>query len=186
MIYQNYSDVVTDDLAKGAILNPEFPGFLEDYLVLHCLIRKYKPKTFLEIGTKVGTGTNVICNAGEPWGMKVFSLDLPQEWGNRSNQYAGAKLIGSVCKRKFTQLWNDSMEFDYEGGYEGIFIDGEHDYHHPFHESVESMKAGIGLIIYHDADITEVGNAIENVYKHNTEYTLYRVENTRMAYAIKK
>jgi len=35
-----YSDIVTPELMRGALLNNEFQGFREDYAVLHCLLRK--------------------------------------------------------------------------------------------------------------------------------------------------
>ncbi len=186
MIYQNYNDIVSDELIKGAIFNDEFAGFHEDYAVIHCLIRKYRPQKFLEIGTNTGTGTNIICNAGSEWGIDVYSIDLPQDLSSRASEYLGESYIGTNCKRSYTQLWGDSMSLDYNLGYDGIFIDGEHNYTHVIHESKESIRAGIKYIIYHDSDIEGVYNAIRDAFATTDDYIVYRVINTRITYAIRK
>lgn len=41
-----FSNIVKDPYQCQAIIRNDFPGFKEDYLVLHCLIRKYVPQTF--------------------------------------------------------------------------------------------------------------------------------------------
>jgi predicted O-methyltransferase YrrM len=77
-----FCDVVSLPYSKNAIIRDDFPGFKEDYLALHCIIRKYKPRRFIEIGTSTGSGTNVICRAigiHRKWinFKKVFSIDVP-------------------------------------------------------------------------------------------------------------
>lgn len=211
MIEQTYSDIVTPELLAGAIENNEYHGFREDYHLLHCLIRKYQPKTFCEIGTNMGTGTNIICNAIEPFSAwegdfpnannwvktegLVYSLDLPTELAHISLQHPisegkGDK-VGERCKFPFTQLRGDSMTFDFtEYPCEGYFIDGEHDYIHPYRESGFALMIGAKIVIWHDADITDVGKAINDVFKDNQlirdSYDLYRVTDTRIAYALRK
>jgi predicted O-methyltransferase YrrM len=185
MITQFDNDIITNELAEGAILNTGFPGFVIDYLVLHCLIRKYQPTFFLEIGTNTGVGTNIICNAGKLWGMEVTSLELSPVMAEKSKQYPSAERIGSACKRKFVQLLGDSIELDYEG-YEAAYIDGEHDYQHPLFEGLSCVGANFDLIIYHDADIPEVEMAIKDTFINNNDYDVYRIENTRIAYAKRK
>lgn len=205
MINQTYSDIVTPELLAGAIENNEFEGFREDYHVLHCLIRKYQPKTFFEIGTNMGTGTNIICNAILPSDRKydvglkgiVYSLDLPTELAHISLQHPisegkGDK-VGINCKFAYTQLRGDSMEFDYSKyPCDAYFIDGEHDYQHPFVETREVVRNKPKLIIWHDADISEVWKAITDVFNDTGlwvkegEYDLYRVTDTRIAYALRK
>lgn len=193
MINQTYADIVTPELLAGAIENNEYHGFREDYHVLHCLIRKYMPTSLLEIGTNMGTGTNIICNAGKAWMMKVYSLDLPTELAHISLQHPisegkGDK-VGSNCKFAFTQLRGDSMTFDFsQYPCDAYFIDGEHDFNHPFKECNEVQRLNPKIIIFHDADIPEVWSAIHNsinVYG-GMKYNLYRVTDTRIAYALKK
>lgn len=191
MITQTYSDIVTPELLTGAIENNEFEGFKEDYHVLHCLIRKYKPISLFEIGTNCGTGTNIICNAGKNWLMKVYSLDLPTELAHVSLQHPisegkGDK-VGINCKFGYTQLRGDSMVFDYsEYPCEAYYIDGEHNYEHPFWESTQVFKYSPKIIIWHDSDIPEVWNAINDAWNLTDGYDLYRVTGTRIAYALRK
>lgn len=190
MIQQVYSDIVTPELLAGAIENNEFEGFLQDYHVLHCLIRKYQPTTFFEVGTNCGSGTNIICNAGKNWLMKVYSLDLPTELAHISLQHPisegkGDK-VGSNCKFAYTQLRGDSMEFDYSKyPCDAYFIDGEHDKNHVSAETARALLQNPKMLIYHDADISGVWEGIKN-HLPNDYYELYRVTDTRIAYALRK
>jgi hypothetical protein len=191
MIEQKLSDIVTPELESGAIYNEEFTGFREDYLVLHCLIKKYLPKSLMEIGTNTGVGTNIICNANPA--MDVYSLDLPPELAHISLQSPesegkGNHRIGSNCIFPFTQLFGNSLEYDYSKLYpiEAFYIDGEHCYKNVIHESREAIKAKSMLIIWHDSDIKEVYNAIAEAFKENKKYELFRVTDTRIAYAVRE
>ncbi len=177
-------NVASKDLVEGAILNNEYQGFKEDYLVVHSLIRKYSPTSLMEVGTNKGTGTKIMCNANPS--MKVYSLDLPYELADVS--LSEGNHTGSYCKFPFTQLWGDSTEYDYSQHYplEAWFIDGEHNYENPFKESKEAIKSGAKLIIWHDADMKQVYKAITDAFKGNKDYTLFRVIDTRIAYAVKK
>lgn len=192
MINQTYKDIVTPELLTGAIENNEYDGFLQDYHVLHCLIRKYKPTSLLEIGTNMGTGTNIICNAGKNWMMQVYSLDLPTELAHISLQHPisekkGDK-VGSNCKFHYTQLRGDSMVFDFARiPCDAYYIDGEHDTRHAEHETLQALKQSPKLIIWHDSDIPEVMQGILNAFDFaKPDYDLYRVTDTRIAYAVKK
>ncbi len=186
-----YSEIVTDELSAGAILNEEYHGFKEDYLALHCLLRKYGIKSVFEVGTNMGTGTKIIANAIGPEG-KVFSLDLPTELAHISLQHpineGKGDSVGHRCDLPFEQLRGDSMTFDYSPykGVEAFFIDGEHDYEHPYHEAEAAIRAEAKLIIFHDADMEEVAKAIENsfIYAMGECYQVFRVTDTRIAYAV--
>lgn len=183
MIVINYDMVVTDELLQGNIDNNEFEGFLFDYRVLHCLIRKYKLNRFLEIGCNMGIGTKIIKNAIEDG--EVFSLDLPTELAHISLQ---GNAVGHRCGLPFTLLRGDSLKFDYSQLYpiDGWFIDGEHDYEHPNHEAKQAIKSGASLICFHDADIECVDRAIRDAFLGNEDYLVFRVFGTRICFAIKK
>lgn len=190
---QSLKNIVTPALMQGAILNEEYTGFKEDYSVLHCLLKKYKPKRFLEIGTNMGTGTMIIKNAlGE--GSEVFSLDLPTHLAHASLQHpimeGKGDNVGIKCTLPFTQLRGSSLEYDYKPLYplHGWFIDGEHIYQNVFAETGFAIKSKAKIIIYHDTDIADVFNAIVDSFdKHNgnKHYTLYRVFDTRISYALR-
>jgi spermidine synthase len=106
MIQQHYSEVVSAELLKGNIDNNEFDGFLQDYRVLHCLLKTYNPKSVFEIGTNMGTGTNIICNALPD--AQVYSLDLPTELAHKSLQHPISEgkgdLVGSRCTFPYKQF----------------------------------------------------------------------------------
>ncbi len=181
-----YEDIINGPLTDGRIFHTHDP-FIKDYTVLHLLIKAHKPMTFLEIGTHIGEGTNIICNAGE--GMKVWSLDLPYDKSSMSKQSpvssGKGQSVGKMCNFPYTQLWGDSMEFPYPVC-EGWFIDGEHDYKHPYHETKEAIKQKAKLIIFHDADISDVYHAITDAFEWNKDYELFRVIGTAIAYAVRK
>lgn len=186
-----YKDIVTPELLAGSIENNEYHGFKEDYQVLVCLLKIHKPKRFFEIGTNLGRGTLIMKNALGP-DSEIMSLDLPNELAHISLQHpineTGRDQVGKLCTLPYTQLRGDSMNYDYTQHYpiEGWWIDGEHDYTHPNHESKEAIKSGAKIILYHDSDIPEVYKGIMDAFEGNEDYELYRVNDTRIAYALKK
>lgn len=187
MTNQTFSDIYDEHLAFSAILNTEFKGFKEDYLVLHCLLKMYSPKSVFEVGTNMGTGTEIICNAVP--NSKVYSLDLPTELAHISLQHPisegkGDK-VGSRCKRPFTQLRGDSRTFDFKQyPCEAYWIDAEHTTEAVTHETKQAVKCKAKLIVWHDSDMPEVmAGILAGIGKG---YDLYRVTDTRITYAVKK
>lgn len=184
---QTFADIYDKDIAFNAILNTEYKGFKEDYIILHCLMKMYSPKSVFEVGTNMGTGTEIICNAVP--NAKVYSLDLPTELAHISLQHPisegkGDK-VGSRCKRPFTQLRGDSRTFDFaQYPCEAYFIDGEHTEEAVTIETKQAVKCKAKLIVWHDADMPEVMAGI--VAGLGKGYELCRVEDTRIAYAVKK
>lgn len=202
MITQTFADIVTPELSEGAFIHDVFPGFKEDYLVLHCLLRKHFPEAIkadksggyaisvFEVGTNVGNGVNVIASA-LPYAY-IYSLDLDFKTMKRnSKQYpvgsSGEDRVGSEAKFSYKQLRGDSMSFEYEKyPCDAAFIDGEHDYKHPHHETRQVLKWKPKLVIYHDSDIPEVMAGIVEGMGKTRSYDLYRVTDTRIAYLLKK
>lgn len=192
MIKQTYNDIVAPELLRGAIENNEFHGFKQDYHVIHCLLKIYKPKTLFEVGTNLGRGTMIMKNAlGND--SQVFSLDLPTKLAHISLQHPineghGDK-VGSLCKLPFTQLRGDSMTFDFsQYPCEGYYIDGEHTQKAVEHETKQVLKLSPKIVIYHDTDLIEVMQGILNgldASPNANEYTLYRVSDTRISYLLK-
>jgi lipopolysaccharide assembly outer membrane protein LptD (OstA) len=80
------------------------------------------------------------------------------------------------------------MVFDYKTIYpiNGWFIDGEHDTLHAEHECKEAIKSKAKLIVLHDADMSEVMQGIFSSSKNGKNYELYRVDGTRILYAVRK
>lgn len=171
--------LINPALSQGAILNEEFEGFKTDYLVLHCLLRQYKPGTVWETGTNTGSGTKIITNAVPL--AAVFSLDLPIEESDAKER------TGKNCDLPFTQLFGDSMTFNYANfPCEAYFIDGAHTFEHVLHETTEILKLKPKLMIYHDSDLKCVFDAIVKGFEDNDDYILTRVIDSRIFYAVRK
>ncbi len=195
-------------IQKKAIIRNDFPGFKEDYLVIHCLIRKYKPKTFMEIGTSSGMGTKVICNAlglkRDFWKfwkrkeekiekeIKVFSIDVPPGTDPKilypHGEDGHPKKAGEMCHLPYRQIFGNSFNFDFSPYYplKGWFIDGKHNYKFVKNDTELALKSNPIIIIWHDADIQEVNEAITEVMKQHDDYDLFRVLGTRIAFAVRR
>ncbi len=200
--YQELSSdqIITPALIKGAYLRHDFPGFKEDFSVIHCLIRKYKPANILEVGTSHGYGTRVLCVA---FGVRpffslsspVYSIDVPP--GTDANiiypdhEDGHPKLTGRYCKfiYRYHQLFGDSRVFDYSPYYplESWFIDGKHNYEFCSADTLQALKAKPKLIIWHDMQIEEVARAVlDSMDREKDNYNLYRVTDTRIGFALRK
>lgn len=189
MIQQTFEDIYSEELAKDAILNDRHPGFVEDYLMLHCLLRKYKIKSCFEIGTHAGWGAQIIKNAMGKDSL-VYSLDLSNDDASKSAQHPMRNSNGPTggdCSLPFTQLLGDSRTFDYSlYPVESFFCDAEHSYENVFIETKAMIKMKPKLIVYHDADSENVYNAAVDGFAGNEEYELFRIVGTRILYALKK
>lgn len=181
MIIKQFADF---DISPDAIINNEFAGFKEDYLILDSLLRKYNPKSVFEIGTNFGTGTNIICNAVPD--AKVYSLDLPFGQGDKPLYQNGQDRVGINCKRPFIELRGNSTTFDYSlYPCDCYFVDAGHFYENVLAETSKILAEFPDLVIYHDADIPEVMQGIKDGSK-GLDYELYFVEGTRISYLLRK
>lgn len=154
------------------------PLFIDDFWVLHSLLKMAKPMSVFEIGTCTGEGTLIIKNAvGD--GV-VYSLELPLGESTYDIQK-----IGEQCYLPYVQIIGNSKCVDYTHYYpiEAWFIDGAHDYNHVLHETQVALLSTPLLIVWHDADIPEVFEAIKDGLE-GSDYLLYRVKNTRIAFSI--
>lgn len=173
---------------EDALIHDEYTGFKEDYLCIHSLLRKYKPRKILEIGTNIGSGVNVMAKAVP--NAKIYSLDLDYTTMRLdSRQYPigseGEDRVGSAVRVPYTQLRGDSLKYPYATLYpiDAWYIDGEHDYTHAYHESHQAFLSGAELIIWHDTDMEEVMRGITDAI-NDFDYTLIRIIDTRISYAI--
>lgn len=188
MTEQLFKDIYDEELAADAIINDRMEGFDQDYLSLHCLLRKYKIKSCFEIGCHVGFGTKIIKNAlGED--SKVYSLDLPDDLASVSKQHPlseGKAGVGVECDLPFVLLRGDSRFFDY-GEYpcEAYWVDGEHTFLNVRHETKEILKQSPKIVIFHDTDIPEVFQGILHGLVDFDDYDFFRVTDTRIGYLLK-
>ncbi len=173
MIDIPFFEIVKPPFSDGAIERNDFPGFREDYLVLHSLIRKYKPATFMEIGTCDGQGARLIVNAME--GRPVWTVDL---CGTE-----GRPRVGSG----YTQLFRKVGDWAKIPHVEGWFIDGNHEFDGVDSDNYEAFENEARLIIWHDMQIEAVADSVsisESV--RDKHYDFFRVPETRIAYAVRK
>jgi hypothetical protein len=190
-------EVVQPELMKGAVVRDDFPGFREDYQVVHCLIRRYQPERFFEIGTSSGNGTKVICKAMSRRPIwpdtknRVYSLDVPPGT-DPTIIYPGAEdghpaKAGAANRYPYTQLFGNSKSFDVTPylPLHGWFIDGKHDYEYAASDTRLALTADPSLIIWHDLQIDEVAQAVEDVMSERPEYRVRRVSGTRVGYAVR-
>ena len=187
VIEQKYEDVLFD--IDDALINNSHPGFKEDYLVLHSLLRKYKPDSVFEIGTCSGQGVNIISKALIIPEAKIYSLDLDYESMMKNPKEHpigpnGEDRVGNAVNVDYTQLRGDSLTFDYtQYPCEAYFVDGCHNQKHVETESFNAQNLNPKIVIFHDANIPEVWSGITSV--RNTKYNLHRVLGTRIAYYLR-
>ena len=192
-----FHSLATPALSRGASLRNDFPGFREDYLALHCLIRKYQPERFFEIGTSSGRGTKVICRAmsrRRVWPdtrERVFSLDVPPGT-DPSIRYPGGEdghpaRTGSKNPYPYTQVFGDSLTFDVSRylPIDGWFIDGKHDYEHAVSETRTALATDPLIIVWHDMQIDGVLEGATDAMRAAPSYDLRRVSGTRIGYAVR-
>lgn len=187
MILEEFAQIVTADYAGGAIINDDYDGFREDYLVLHCLMRRHEPARIMEVGTHLGVGTKILCNAVPT--AHVMTLDLSNEESEKSAQHPDFRgrgdIVGSRCDLPHEQIFGDSLTYDFSQKYpiDAWFIDGEHDYNHVFREACAAIESQAQLIVFHDADLVAVVRGITEAFREASHYQLHRVNKTRIAYA---
>lgn len=166
-----YSKFLESENSANALINTEFFGFEEDYLVIHCLLKKWNPNVIFEIGTYMGNGCRVMRNCCP--NSKIFTLDIVN--------------CGQYCPPDVTKIVHDSTTYDYSKNYpiDSWFIDGNHTYQNVYHETKQALLSDPNLIIYHDADIPEVYDGILDSFDDNCNknYQLYRVINPPRVYS---
>jgi hypothetical protein len=192
-----YEDVVRRELSRGAVKRKDFPGFREDYLAIHCLLRLHEPKRLFEIGTSTGRGTKVICRAmsDRRWGRpdtadRVFSLDVPPGTDPSviypEGEDGHPQQAGRDNPYPYTQLFGDSKSFDVSPylPIDAWFIDGKHNYEYARSDTELALTSDPALIIWHDLQIEEVERAVEDTVRPLGRYRVRRVGGTRVGYAV--
>lgn len=195
----NYESIVKLPYCKEAVIRDDFPGFKEDYIAIHSIIRKFKPNRIMEVGTSTGLGTNVICNAmmvqkgilGFLHGKrKVISIDVPPGTDAAiiypDGEDGHPQKPGENCSYPYTQIFGSSIKFDFTPYYpiDAWFIDGKHDYEYCSKDTKQALKSDPYLIIWHDMQIKEVYRAVVDTMSGKS-YKVFWINSTRVAYAIK-
>lgn len=154
-----------------------------EVLAIGAMVRILKPDRILEIGTFEGNTTvNLAANA--PASARVFTLDLPPDWGRRyalnvpdihfnaaTGNHTGRQFIDSPHADRITQLWGDSAEFDWDahGPFDFILIDGCHTYEYAVSDTRNALRVlrPGGAIVWHDYGMLEdVSRAVDECSRH--------------------
>ncbi len=171
--------IVLEHLSGGGINTP-----VDELAYLALLTRACQPSSIFEIGTFRGrTALNFALNSPEE--CTVWTLDLPpdkresfQDTTNLADasligvSYTGADYKGKDCEGKISQLYGNSVEFEfspYFGKMDIVFVDGAHHYEAASSDTLnalEMVKPG-GLIIWHDfanyGDYNDVTRAVLDI-----------------------
>lgn len=132
-----------------------------EQLCLQVLIRSRGCQTSFEIGTFNG-GTTLLIAETLPEHGQVYTLDLPrvsfdstQHPAHFSGASVGAAYRGSPSARKITQLYGDSLGFDF-GPFEHwadlVLVDGGHEYENGLADSYAALRVvrDGGIILWDD------------------------------------
>lgn len=124
-----------------------------------------QPKTAFEIGTYRGYRTALM--ASQALDCQIYTLDLPPDAAlndvvtdmhliEHSKSVLGESFRGKSWEKRITQLFGDSMEFDfspYTGKMDLIYIDGSHSWEYVVsdtHNAVDMCRPEGGLIVWDD------------------------------------
>ena len=109
---------------------------LLELVCINALISESRPHRLLEIGTLGGRTTlNMVANTHPA--AEIFTLDLPNSDHYRTE--STKDLLG----RRWTQLYGDSLTFDFSPLYDSIdfiFVDANHLYDYVRSDSLQALK----------------------------------------------
>jgi predicted O-methyltransferase YrrM len=172
---------------------------LKELAVLASLTQIVRPKRVFEIGTFRGLSTlHFALNSDED--CRIFTLDLAPE--NRAAAFeetnladravilacqTGAEFRNDPLSRKITQLYGNSISFDYSpyaGSMDLVFVDGAHHYDAVLADTKNGLKMlrPGGMLVWHDfanyGDYNDVTRAIFDVLP---EDSVLQIEDTQLA-----
>lgn len=172
-------------------------GYLDDHqrMLLAALARRTRARTFFEIGTNRGrTAWTVAVN--NP-GLEVFTLDVPEAPAGALGSDDERFLIGrEACGEAFrdtpeaariTQLWGDSMTFDfapYTGRMDLVYVDGAHTYEYVRSDTRHALAllSPGGTIVWDDYGSNPGVYAWLNELAPQLDRPIHHVFGTRMAF----
>lgn len=160
-----------------------------DVCVLLHIVRRYRPKTFLEIGTHRGVTTRIVAEKFPD--LSIVTVDpgdqvsKEERPSNQLEEYLRQEQIGElvahlpnvkIIKQRFQDVaWGD-QRFDI------IFVDGNHSLPYVLLDTHLAMKlvSKPGVIVWHDFNnVADVNLALEQIESATPIVSLH---NTWMAY----
>lgn len=165
-----------------------FTPWIDVCVLLH-MVRRYRPSTFLEIGTHRGVTTRMLAERFPT--MSITTVDPgdqipPQNRpSNQAGEYLPQQYIGElvchlpnveVVKTRFLDIQWGNRRFDM------IFVDGNHSLPEVLLDSQAALRlvSSPGVILWHDYNnVPDVNLALEQL---GTAPAIVSVQNTWMAY----
>ena len=174
--------------------------------ILATLVRYFNPQTIFEIGTYNGFSTTHFAYNSSP-DTKIYTLDLPRDYDliatqqEKLKKYSYDDLLvvqlskenidkrlyqGHPCGKKVTELFVDSLSFDfspYYGKMDFIFIDGCHalPYVHSDTNNAFKMLSARGMVVWHDFDYIIHRDVFKYLNRLVKTHKIYSIPNTRFA-----
>lgn len=172
-----------------------------ELILLSRLAREANACAIFEIGTFDGR-TTLNLAANSPPDARVYTLDLPREWMERTawkvepqeRQFvdkpeSGARFRGTPYASRIVQLYGDSATFDFGQFYDSIdlvFVDASHAYEYVVNDSLQALRLlrnGRGTIVWHDYGRWHgVTSALHDLHdEHDSFRNTKSVEGTTLA-----
>jgi predicted O-methyltransferase YrrM len=164
--------------------------------VLAVLTRELQPRSIFEIGTYTGASTLLMAEQSNS-DCQIYTLDLPPGHGALNwpglegaappiyEARMGARFKGTPQASKITQLYGDSMAFDfspYAGKIDMVLVDAVHSYENVRRDTSNALKmlSASGTIIWDDCspDFPGVVRALE---EFGRQFSIQRIKGTRFA-----
>ncbi len=191
----NSSRITLEMLPGKGIFTP-----IDELAYMAMLTDHIKPKNVFEIGTFRGrTALNFAINS--PDDCKVYTLDLPEEArtedmiaqvsdadrGIINNSRTGIDYKGKDVEHKITQLFGNSMTFDYSDYHNKmdiVFVDGAHHYEavkSDTENALKMIKRG-GCILWHDfANYGDYNDVTRVICETFPQSKIIQIGNTQLA-----
>lgn len=188
VLFEDALDGICHHRIELDALHPH-PGCVRfvELLFLSLLVRHILPQRVFEFGTLQGRTTlNIALNL--PDASHIFTLNLRVEDQERFDGWhkqdellvkdnygkIGQIFRGASVEHKITQLWGDSLNFDfapYKGTIDMVLIDGNRQYQYVIADSengCQMLRPG-GLLVWHDYNyVDSVTCAVDDFCRDNT------------------
>jgi predicted O-methyltransferase YrrM len=167
---RTFAEIFPESLKGGCVQIKRSAAFASEsynvkpheFTMLGEIARIERPHTAFEIGTFDGRTTAFMAEACEEL-TQIYTLDLPAEDSRISDPQAHSKTIGKHFRdrnyaNRISQLWGDSLTFDYSpyfGKIDLAFIDAVHDRTHVRSDTQSMLKCVRpgGIIAWHDVNL---------------------------------
>jgi hypothetical protein len=136
----------------------------EDVIAMKKVLKKYKPKVMLEIGSAYGTSTKLLAAIAEEFGGHVYCIepDPKPEWEVNLKEHDLLKYTTMIKGESPWISWEGNPKIDF------LFIDGFHNYRNTFTDYFywqKYLKTG-GVVAFHDTNrFPQVSRAVDEIIR---------------------